>query len=194
MGDKMPGFQPEGLGVEGKDLKAGKLYVEVGSGGSPAFFVSGRSLNPEDRYVTVDFVEEEVRNSKMFGEINFGDSFQAIRGDGRKLPLKDESVDEVIFNNVFGDRRTMGRNQMLSEAVRVLKTGGRVILTEHITPVDFIRELGGTEDEIIQYLQKHNINLTVKKVSTEESDAEGYIGKKDSRFLKGAPLQVILEK
>lgn len=193
MGDKISGFRPEGLGVEGKDLKVGKLYVEVGSGGSPAFFISGRSLNPEDRYITVDFVEEEVRNSKMFGEINFGDSFQAIRGDGKKLPIKDESVDEMIFNNVFGDRRTVNLHSLLKEAERVLKIGGQVVITEHITPFDFVRKLGGTQDEILRYLQEHNINLTVKKVSAEETDAERYIGKKENR-LAGVPLQVILEK
>lgn len=194
MRDKGPGIPAEALGLEAKDLKKGKLYVEVGSGGSPAFFLAKRTLSPGDRYVTVDFDPWEAVVSKDFGEVVFGDAFEAVHGNGQNLPLESESVDEIIFNNVFGDQKTTEREKLLNEVVRVLKIDGQAVITEHITPIDFINEIGITKAQITAYLAKHGIDLKVKKISTSEHDAEGYIGKKEDRVIKGPPLQVILEK
>lgn len=194
MRDKGPGISPEAIASETKDLKKGKLYVEVGSGGSPAFFLAKRTLSPGDRYVTVDFDPQEAKISKDFGGAIFGDAFEAVQGDGQNLPLESESADEVIFNNVFGDQKTRQREKLLNEAVRVLKINGQAVITEHITPRDFVNEIGLTEDQITAYLAKHGINLKVKKISTSEDDAEGYIGKKEDRVIKGSPFQVVLEK
>ncbi len=185
----------EALAGERKDLKLGKLYVEIGSGGSPAFFLSKRALNPGDKYVTVDLRAHEHRTSAVFGEIEFGDGFEAVLGDGKTLPFADNSTDEVIFNNVFGDEKTFQREALLKEAGRIVKPGeGQIVITEHITPTIFLDIAGETQEAVGEYLSKNGIDLKVKKFSIGESGSEDYIGKREKRVIQMTPLQIILEK
>lgn len=195
MRDNGQSVPQEALAGERKDLKLGKLYVEVGSGGSPAFFLSKRALNPGDKYVTVDLRAHEHRSSAVFGEIEFGEGFEAVLGDGKTLPFADNSTDEVIFNNVFGDGQTVQREDLLKEAGRIIKPGeGQIVITEHITPTVFLDIAGETPEAIGQYLAKNKINLKVKNFSIGEAGAEGYIGKKERRVIQMTPVQIILEK
>jgi len=190
------GFSPEeGLVREDKEKKPGKIYVEIGSGGNPAFFVSKKALNPGDKYFVVDFNPDDHKISNVFGKMHFGEAYEAVFANGKALPFENDSADEIIFSNVFGDPKTFGRDKLLMEAARVLKPdGGQIIITEHITPADFVKEIGGTKEDITQFLSKHGIPLKVKKISREEADAEDYIGQADVRLLKGTPIQVILER
>src|SRR5918999_5583453 len=60
---------------------------------------------------------------------------EVVRGDGRQMPLPDESFDMVFVVDVVGE--IPGKPTFFSECARVLKVGGTLAVTEQISDPDF---------------------------------------------------------
>lgn len=112
--------------------KKKKIVVEIGPGGAPAFVVGNRELSENEIYLAVDKNIDSIKNVKS----NFEDTknFHPVLGNAERLMFRDASVDELIYNNVFGDPFTKGRDGILAEAARVLRPEGRIIISETYTP------------------------------------------------------------
>ena len=79
---------------------------------------------------------------------------EVVRGDGRQMPLPDESFDMVFLVDVVGE--IPDKPTFFSECARVLKVGGTLAVTEQISDPDFrlpntvrklAREAGLREEE-----------------------------------------------
>lgn len=108
-----------------------KLIVEIGPGLIPAY--RNIAVSENDYYFSVEKNKNRAKSLQGSKKIK---NFQSLVGDARNLMFKDESVNEVIINNVFGDPsiRTQHKIAMLGEVSRVLKKGGKVFITEVYTP------------------------------------------------------------
>ena len=60
---------------------------------------------------------------------------EIVRGDGRQMPLPDESFDMVFVVDVVGE--IPDKPTFFSECARVLKVGGTLAVTEQISDPDF---------------------------------------------------------
>ena len=60
---------------------------------------------------------------------------EVVRGDGRQMPLPDESFDMVFLVDVVGE--IPDKPTFFSECARVLKVGGTLAVTEQISDPDF---------------------------------------------------------
>jgi SAM-dependent methyltransferase len=102
--------------------------LDVGCGSKPY-----RSLFKVDAYIGMDIDTERVRLMKV------ADSFY----DGRVFPFISESFDSVVCSQVL--EHVFNPDEFLGEIARVLKPGGRLLLTvpfvwdEHEQPYDFAR-------------------------------------------------------
>jgi hypothetical protein len=128
-----------------------RLVVEVGSEGIPSAFCAGRGLGgANELYVSVHGPRSDV--SVLEEEKRYGDQeqFVSLEADCRAFPFPNESVHELIFNNVFGsyDRDPKMMASFLTEASRVLVKGGEIHITEMNTPFFIPDEwfLGGSPD------------------------------------------------
>ena len=128
--------------VEGD--KPRKVFLEVGLderfGNQPLLFNKGAVLEDHDIYIGLD-CDEIVINSTLiqYGMEGLQDSgkhkFFFIHADAAKVPLRQGSVDTVYFSNVFGSPAER-REEFLSEASRVIKPTGQIVIFENITPED----------------------------------------------------------
>lgn len=104
--------------------------VDVGCGTAPY-----RALFSHARYVGI-----EVAGGSKFGSAKGGAD---VLYDGRRLPLADGSVDNVLCNQVL--EHVFEPTAFLSELRRVLRPGGQLVVTvpfvwdEHEQPYDFAR-------------------------------------------------------
>lgn len=89
--------------------------------------------------------------------------------DGNNFPFDDASFDSLVANEVF--EHVFNPDQFLSEALRVLKPNGNVLLTmpfvwdEHEQPYDFARY---SSFGIKSLLEKHGFEITEQRKSMDD--------------------------
>ncbi len=125
--------------IEKKEEPATKVFVEVGTNQLPVTFMAKREFKDNEMYVGIDTDAEMVRFARH--ATREGQNATFIEARGEQLPLKNESVDEIFFGNVFGAPRIPEHKKakFLDEAERVLKTGGSLVIKETNTPPDFAK-------------------------------------------------------
>lgn len=144
-----------GTTVHLQDLREGDriLYVGVG-GGLEALQLAWFSRRPGG-VVAVDPVPEmrakAAENFAIAARTNDWfepDMVTLVHGDALALPVADESVDVAAQNCLFNIFTDDHRLQALREIHRVLVPGGRLVLSDPITPVPMPAHLA--DDEVLR--------------------------------------------
>ena len=121
------------------DLKAGEIVLDLGSGvGIDVFLVAGK-VGPAGRVIGVDMTKEMVDKAKDIAESYGYENVEFRLGEIEELPIGDKSVDVIISNCVIN--LSPNKSKVFQEAYRVLKYGGRLIVS------DIVAE-GALPDEI----------------------------------------------
>lgn len=144
-----------GCGDPSRYLKTGETVLDLGSGAGKICFIAAQIVGPEGRVIGVDMTDEMLevarRNAPVvakaigFANVEFRkgkiqDLQTAPERPGEVL-VESGSVDVVVSNCVLNLVESAQKEQLFAEIYRVLKPGGRAVISDIVSNVPVPAEL-----------------------------------------------------
>lgn len=127
-------------------LRPGQTVLDLGSGAGIDCFLAAKEVGPEGRVIGVDMTPQMIDKARANAEKGGYGNVEFRLGEIEALPVADASVDVIISNCVLNLSPEKGR--VLAEAFRVLKPGGRVVVSDMVSDRPVPAVVGGSLDAV----------------------------------------------
>jgi arsenite methyltransferase len=134
-----------GAPVNFADTKEGEVVVDIGSGGGIDVFLSANKVKESGKVIGIDMTDEMLEkarnNAKQFEFRNV----EFKKGDiERGIPIEENASDVVISNCVIN--LTLDKVAAFKEIYRILRSNGRMVISDLATSKEVELESVNTED------------------------------------------------
>lgn len=127
-------------------LRPGQVVLDLGSGAGIDCFLAARQVGEAGRVIGVDMTPEMVSRARANAESGGYANVEFRLGEIEALPVADGTVDVIISNCVLNLSPEKGR--VLAEAYRVLRPGGRVVVSDMVSDLPVPAVVAGSLDAV----------------------------------------------
>lgn len=170
------------------NISEGETVLDLGSGAGFDCFLASKKVGDKGLVIGVDMTPEMLSEARNNAINNGYKNIDFRLGEIENLPVANDIVDIIISNCVIN--LSPNKQRVYDEAYRVLKTGGRLSISDIVLMKDLTQEMKQDEklycgwvtgassvEELEVYLTKSgfkNIKIDVKPVSKEYEKKWGH--------------------
>ncbi len=128
-------------------LKQGETVLDLGSGGGIDCFLASEKVGFTGQVIGVDMTPDMVERARVNAKKAGKENIDFRLGEIENLPVADSSVDVVISNCVIN--LTPDKRRVFQEIYRVLKPGGRFMISDIVLTTKLSEDISGSIDAYI---------------------------------------------
>ena len=127
-------------------IKEGDVVLDLGSGAGFDAFLAAKKVGATGKVIGVDMTEDMIKKAKDNAQKYNYKNVEFKLGDIENLPIQDNSIDIIISNCVIN--LAPDKSKVFKEAYRVLKTNGRMFVSDIVLLEKLLEKQRNDEDLI----------------------------------------------
>jgi SAM-dependent methyltransferase len=151
-------------------LKPGEVVLDLGSGAGIDVFLASKKVGDAGKVIGVDMTKDMIKKADALAKEKGYANVEFRLGEIESLPVEDSSIDVVISNCVIN--LCPDKKRAFSDIFRVLKTGGRLMISDLVTngelPQAVKNSFDAWADCIAGALEKDNYLNLIRDVGFSE--------------------------